>query len=387
MKKVAIITYHASHNNGSFLQAYALQEFISSLDGYTCEIINFRQPEQQKMYSIFEEQITLKGTLKNLFILLHYKDIKKRYDTFELLMQTRLQLSENCYHKVEELTDVEKQYDLFISGSDQIWNAITIDFSDAYLLSFVTNKPKISYAASLGGRLEFLENTDVCNQMKELLQQYSALSVRENIAKKFIQELTDKQVVTSLDPTLLLDPEKYNTLCAPRLVEGDYIFFYYIEYIPEAIETVAAFSAMTGLPVVVAYSGLYLNIVRTRKYGFKIFYDAGPDAFLSLIKYAKYVLSNSFHGVVFSIIMKKQFYAVRSLYNGEYRDDDRLDTLLEKLGLEERQLKKEMLSKDFQLSNIDYSLVDRKLEEEKQRSKAYLNRALAIESTEKKHDL
>ena len=72
MKKVAIITYHASHNNGSFLQAYALQEFISSLDGYTCEIINFRQPEQQKMYSIFEEQITLKGTLKNLFILLHY---------------------------------------------------------------------------------------------------------------------------------------------------------------------------------------------------------------------------------------------------------------------------------------------------------------------------
>lgn len=386
MKKVAMITYHASHNNGSFLQAYALQTYISSLEGYSCEIIDFRSPAQKRLYSVFKKINKPSNCIKNMLILMHYKDIKSRHDLFESFIDRYLKLSDRCYSSVEELAGLEEQYDVFLSGSDQIWNAVVDDFSEAYLLSFVSNKPKISYATSMGGKLFFADDVATCEKIAKQLHSYSAISVREQVAKQLLNQLIDCPIEVSLDPTFLLKPEEYEKFCADRLVEGDYIFFYCIEYAAEAFEAVKKFSKITGLPVIVVYSGMW-SIEKVHKYGFTMRYDAGPDSFLSLIKYAKYVLSCSFHGIVFSIIMKKQFYTIRVMDGDEYKQNDRLDTLLNKLGLEDRQLDIHLISQQLQLREIDYSLVSPKLEAERQRSMAYLNRALAIESTEKKHDL
>lgn len=149
MKKVGIITFHASHNYGSMLQAYALQQTVLRL-GCECEIINLRTQLQRKIYSPF---FMYKGWAKKLKALryprLAIEDIKK-HQKFEQFLHEKYILSPHTYTTAEELKNANLDYDCYISGSDQIWNTSCADFLTSYFFDFVKHGKRIAYAPVWG---------------------------------------------------------------------------------------------------------------------------------------------------------------------------------------------------------------------------------------------
>lgn len=375
MAKVALITYHRAHNNGSFLQAFATQQAIENL-GHQCDVIDFSTPKQQYVYDVYKKIRTPKDVLKNCYAFLNRKIIQKRHDDFDTLINNNLNLTKHFYQDVLEMGDLESQYDIFLSGSDQIWNMDAWDYDDAYCLSFVKNKPKVSYASSLGGHiLDRLDNTALADKYRNLLSSYKEIGVREQSAKQYLDLVLDREVTQVLDPTLLLTEHEYERISAPRLVDEPYIFYYAIDNIElneSAARAVQEFSKKTMLPVYVIFTGN--KSLELTKFGFNVLKVAAPNHYLSMIKHAEYVLSASFHGTAFSINFQKQFYVVRGKKNGKLNLDDRMTSLLRLGGLENRQLSE---GNSWDDNVIDYGTVNTKISKEVERSKRFLKRELA----------
>ena len=143
-RSVGILTFHASHNYGSMLQAHALQYVVVKL-GYTCEIINFRKKEQLKMYAPIHKRGSLLQRLVRTVTLFPYlKGCNEKYRLFEEFMQQYMNLSPDIYHTLEDVEKAGLQYDYYITGSDQIWNPICWDFDWVYFLPFVEKGKKIA---------------------------------------------------------------------------------------------------------------------------------------------------------------------------------------------------------------------------------------------------
>lgn len=374
MKKTALITYHAAHNNGSFLQAYATQRMIQKL-GHECDIIDFSTPRQQYLYDVYKKVSGPKDVLKNLYALAHHKVIQKRHDDFTTLIHSALKLTPKFYEDVSQLGELNDNYDVFVSGSDQIWNMDAWDYSDAYCLSFVTDKPKISYASSMGGHiLEKRGDQALAKRYQQLLSSYSAISVREQSAKEYLTPLLEQPVTQVIDPTLLLEPEDYESITAPQLVDEPYIFYYAIDSIElneSAALAVKAYAEAHHMPVYVMFTGN--KSYGLKKYGFHMIDVAAPNHYLSLIRYADHVLTASFHGTAFSILFNKQFHVVRGKKNGKVNMDDRMSSLLKVCGLESQQL---IEGQPWTDCEIDYTEVKPKLDAEKQRCIEFLTNAI-----------
>lgn len=374
MNKAALITYHAAHNNGSFLQAFATQKLIERL-GYDCDIIDFSTPRQQYIYDVYKKVSGPKDVVKNLYAFFHHRLIQQRHDDFTTLVHSALKLTPKFYEHAEQLRELDGRYDVFVSGSDQIWNTEAWDYSDAYLLNFVQKSRKISFASSMGGHiLEKRGDTALAKHYQELLSSYDAIAVRELSAQQYLQPLLSQHVEQVLDPTLLVPAETYDAITEPRLVNEPYIFYYAIDSIElndSAAKAVQAFAEQKGLPVYVMFTGN--KSYGLKKYGFHLLDVAAPNHYLSLIKHAEHVLSASFHGTAFSIIFGKQFHVVRGKHNGKVNMDDRMTSLLKLSGLESRQL---IEGQPWDTGTIDYADVRGSLQGEIDRSVDYLRKAL-----------
>jgi len=328
--RIGIITFHASFNYGSMLQAYALHKVLSDM-GHNVEIINFRSAEQRNMY---HHPINLKSKeWSKIHMLMHYMlhintyipHIKKwnLYNAFlkKYLTHTKV------FHTVDELRQFDFKYDYLVIGSDQIWNTRCRDFSEAYWGNFCDKKiKKIAYAPSMGS---YPELQDI-NHFKDNLSNFFAVSVREIKARKI---LIDNQVFhdisLTLDPTLLLKDIDYNYLAPDNpLINGDYLFFYEPFIRPDFLKIALDFGIQLGYNVVVDRS---YQLNSYKGYNNIIFYtEVGPKEFVNLIKHAKVVIGHSLHAVLFSIIFRKNFYAI----DGD--KDSRMNTVLVSLGLEKR---------------------------------------------------
>ena len=117
-------------------------------------------------------------------------------------------------------------------------------------------------------------------------------------------------------------------------MQGEYIFYYSINYSKDSLRAVQALSQATGLPVYTVFTSFHTSL--SERYGVKVLYDGGPSEFLNLLNNAKYVATNSFHGTAFSLIFHKEFYHLCDMADGHMKKDDRIDGLLEQLGLENR---------------------------------------------------
>lgn len=150
--KTGTITFHAPNNNGSFLQAYALQTVLKNqLEGVENEIIDFYSEKQMRQYSVFRKPKSGGDIGRNLISLVHYKGLKSRHERFDQMRKKHLALSRRCAAE-KEVYEVANAYDTLICGSDQIWNTEARDYSDAYFMTGVEKK-KISYAASFGSHI------------------------------------------------------------------------------------------------------------------------------------------------------------------------------------------------------------------------------------------
>jgi hypothetical protein len=370
MKKIATITFHASYNYGSNLQAYALQEYIKKLCNNDCKynIINLRTPIQQEMYKTCFEKEGIKNKIKRVIKAPEKKDLLKRKEKFEDFINQKLQVTKE-YKFLEEIKDDNLSYDYYISGSDQLWNLKARDFDWANYLEFVKKGKRISYAASFGPKKQTWNNEEKERIRKDLLL-YDYLSVREQGSFNNVKELTNIEPEINIDPTMLLNKDEWMKIIDVNpLVNKDYIFLYNLKGEKEIIKIAKKVSKITQMPIVVTQRTLRSEIF----YGFEKRFDAGPLEFLNLILNAKLVLSSSFHGTVFSILFNKPFYAI----NGA--KDFRISTLLEKMNLKNRTIEIDNVEeKCKKIYDIEFKEANALLEAEREKSKIYLKKALEI---------
>lgn len=374
MKKIANITYHHARNYGSILQTYALQRFIINM-GFDCIVINYYTDKQELLYYDFLANNSLKAIIKNILSLPYVKYIKKRNSEFENFLNRNVFLTDH-YESIDKLSRLEESFDCFICGSDQIWNLTTLEFDSSYFLSFIHNKKKISYAASTGGYNSLISAEDRI-KVTEWLKTFKKISVREYSGIKLLRPLTEKEIEVLCDPTLLLDKETWNEISSDKVINEDYIFFYSIDYNDEAVKIVKLLSKRLKLPVVILFTSR--KSYRMIFHGFNISPLLGPSDFLSLVKYASYVFSTSFHGTAFSIIFEKKFYVIRGRYNGVVNQDDRMTTLLSKLEIKNRDIDyKNYQDIDLHIP-IDYKRVQSNVLIERKRALNYLHNAIMEE--------
>lgn len=329
MKKVGIITFHASHNYGSMLQAYALQQTVLKL-GYECEIINLRTLIQRKIYSPFFMNKGLAKKLKAIrYPRLAIEDIKK-HRKFEKFLHEKYILSPHTYTTAEELKNANLDYDYYISGSDQIWNTSCFDFLSSYYLDFVKSGKRIAYAPSMGPKPFEEINKKFYPFIKEAVARYDAIAVREQDEATLLKQVAGITPPVVLDPTLLVTPQDWSVLAGDKpLINGDYIFIYtpwYYNY--EALFTTALKLAKHHNLKIICSLPDHVSKWRKEQY-FQYYTAVGPIEFLNLVKYSKYVFCGSFHAVVFSILFNKPFFAYEGM------NDSRIAPLLKITNLEQ----------------------------------------------------
>jgi hypothetical protein len=296
--KTGIVTFHSAHNYGASLQTWALQKTLQNM-GKNPTVINYRPAVIDRLYHpLYSYKGLKKQVLKAAKTLTGNRSLKRsrKYDAF--IAKNFNLLGE--FHTYEELKNADIQLDACIVGSDQVWNIQhTGGYDPAYMLEFLkSGTRKISYAASVG--TEYLL-PDCQKKFKEALKDFSYISVREESARPLIQNLTDLPVRTVLDPTLLLDKEEYEKLRVSVPHKEKYILVYMMEKNADVIEYANYVSRLMGLPIV------QRRPVRMFKNELDPCYVATPDEFLDYVKEAECVITNSFHGTVFSIIYNKPF--------------------------------------------------------------------------------
>lgn len=349
--KIGTITFHAPNNNGSFFQAYALQRFVTECLDCDYKVIDFQSEQQLRQYSLFRSIRSISDIVKNLISLLHYYPLKKRNKRFENVRSKYLSMTERCSSK-EQVGKLAETFDVVIAGSDQIWNTEAPDFSEAYLLPKVKAK-KIAYAVSMGS---LAENTHLL-QYKEQLEEFAAIAVREKTVQKYIYEKMGIESEITLDPTLLLDKSKYREFTTKEpLIDEPYIFFYSISYPPEVMKVARQIADEKRMKIITVFTSFHT--ITCENHGIKVMYDAGPEEFVNLLMNAQMVLTNSFHGTAFSVIFNKPFLHICKTIGGKLQRDDRIDGLLEMLGIVDCSVG--MCNPKSEVPNINWMLVNEK---------------------------
>lgn len=368
--KIGTITFHCAYNFGSALQTYALKKYLTDL-GHEVHVLDYRSKDFDG-YKIFR-RFGLKSDIADLLFL--FGNLRRR-DSFQSFWRDHFDMTERTYSGADagrELAEL-KDYDAFICGSDQIWNLdCTQGPVPPFFLSFASDKSrKIAYAPSLS-HSEFEEHNFTSEDQKNIrawLSRFDAISVREiSVAGQF-QQLTDKNIVETLDPTLLLDLWEYRNIQAPhlpkRLEKGKYIFAYTLWPNDDMIRYLDKLASDHGLTIVY-YSR---NPIRYKSRSINV-WGIGPDDFLTLIDKADCVVSNSFHATVFSILYGKPF-----LTFGTEKSSSRMQTLLTKLGLPEEHLLPAHFAGDGSIKPFASELDTDKLRELRADSERFLKDAL-----------
>ena len=374
MKTIGIITIHKINNYGSVFQAYALQQVCENL-GYRAEIIDYNFPNVQhsnNKYAVVEDTLP---TEPKWIKLLFAKGLLRQHKGIAQFVAKYQHLSQQTYNCPEELRVAPPHYDVYITGSDQLWSPRHCNGDPAFMLHFAPNEAlKISYAASIGAK-------DIPEELrpiyKELLGRYRYIGVRENSGVEVIDRVVGKQAVTVLDPTLLLNRDEWNKIASPkRQVKKKYILCYFLNYsfnaFPYVDDLAEYMQQQTGYEIVrVARPPHKLKCKHTH---YRV--GASPEEFLALVRDAEMILTTSFHGTAFAVNYGKPVFTVVQDRNA---GDSRQVSLMSNLGLDAQILSitESFPSKDRFFYNVDQE--QSKLEQLRQNSKQYLINALQDE--------
>ena len=379
-KKQGILTFHAAYNYGSCLQAYALQTFLNR-NGNEFEIINYRPYNQKGMYDLINLKYFNKGVIiKNIYNLLHFRKILRRNKKYDEFIHKYYYLNSQNYLNESELTEIINNYYTIVCGSDQIWNLSksTYDRSLVYYLE-IGKKFKgnaIAYAPSFGDTV----NNITKNPMFDIkyLNNFDYLSFREKDIVELMKNMGFKSTLV-LDPTLLLSKKDWEKLIGPPIINIPYIFYYSLNCKEYSTKFVRKISEENNLPVITSFMHPRETLKKIKIYG-----DAGPLEFLNLLYYSTLVCSNSFHGIVFSIIFKKDFYAIFDEdKNHNIIRESRKASLLEQLDLVNHISSFSNYVSLDEIKKTNYEKVDNKLKKMQKISSNYLLTAI---KEGKKHD-
>lgn len=377
-KKIGIVTILKVNNYGAELQAYATQKVLQ-LMGYDAEIIDYlfyKNPKHKrtKMSAPTARMSIRKHLAERIYPILahwksrHYRNAQnERNAKFEEFHRENTRLSV-CYDTLDKLKSAKLDYDILMTGSDQVWNPGIYSSLAPYLLRFGDKKTRrVAYASSFGVSCV---PDDVKTYYKESLRRYSSIGVREDKAVELVRNLSGRDASLVLDPTLLLNNDQWMEVAKPvdGMPDQPYILIYELSEVPYIKMLAQYISSQTGMPIV----RLCKNASpEDNENEIKNVIDAGPAEFLYLFAKAGYVVTNSFHGTAFSINFGKQFYTVIPLGKS---NNSRQRSLLKLMCCEDR-----MLVEGSQMPNItevDISIVDKRLVEERQKSINFLKYAI-----------
>lgn len=369
-KKVGIMTFHNSYNCGSMLQCYALQTVLKKL-GIRSEVIDFSNEGQQNVYSVFSKNNTIKNIVKNILIFSHAKKIKKNFLSYEEFKNNYFNLTKNSFKNMVDLESLN--YDIVITGSDQVWNITIEDGDDAYFLPWLKKGKKIAYAPSFGSK-NIIKYSDNIDKYKNYLLDFDYISIRENNGKKWIKELINKDVNVLLDPTLLLDKSDYEKITSTELkLPSKYIFYYSPGFDYRINNLVKAISKKYNLPVIAFNSkNYYVKLMQLQH--FLLPKLENPSTYLQLISNATMVITTSFHGTIFSTIFKKNFWTIKN--GGMFGEDDRVLTLMENLDLTDRLIDIEFDDNFDYFCEKNFEIYDTNLSELRKKSLQFLNESI-----------
>lgn len=370
--KIGLITYHAPYNFGSTLQAYATQEKLKDF-GYDAEVINYRLLSQKKAYSLIRTNAGRKAFLFDLAQFPVYPQKRKRAERFEQFFTSHLNLTDE-FAEPEQFLDYAGKYDMMVSGSDQIWNKESNELFSSdwkymmpYLLDGFDGK-KISYASSIGNSTE-----EDLQHIAPYISKFSHIAMREGSSAKKIGDLIGRDVETVLDPTLLLTGEEWREKLGVKKakIERPYVLFYSLTGFKPLRRGEGLLKSMADQGYQIRFITPYFNYPwRDKRFVNVVSY--GPIEFLKAVYNAEAIVTDSFHGTIFSINMGKKFYSI----NGQNVSDFRKTDILETLGLMNRSITWDTKYEELDQGEIDYKSVNEKLEELRQHSIEYLKNAI-----------
>lgn len=340
MKKVALISVW-NHNYGSLLQTYALQKFLS-LNHYTNEIILYNESNLLRRlirffnfsYLIAKYKIIQRNLTFSVFYPEIYKNLQVRSIKFESFKTIRLDFSSPLNNR-KELRRYIQNFDVVVLGSDQVLHPANL-LMDYFTLGFVPmNIKKIAFAPSFGvSNIPFYQK----RRTKCYLNKFDYLSSREISGKKIVKTLTQREIPVVCDPTLLMDKLIWDDLKGEeRFISEKYIFCYLLGNNPLHRSFANSIKAATGYKIV-ALQHLDEFVKEDILFGDIKPFDVGPAEFVNLISNAEYILTDSFHATIFSIIYQKQFFTFDRYQSKIRSTSSRISSILELLDLLDRKL-------------------------------------------------
>ena len=358
MKKTATITFHRAINYGAVLQAYALQKSILKLNVEN-ELLDYKPNTIYNVYKLIRMD-SLKNFIKSCIIFPFFIYKKKKFNDF---IEKNMYLSKEINKKELNTINFNNNYDLFITGSDQVWNYELINMDGSFLLDFVKDKRKItSYAASFGisSIPEALKGWYI-----EKLKRFSTILLREKTGKLIVEELINKDEKVVLDPVFLLNQKEWDRVTGKTKfdkIKDKYI----LVYISTPLIMLFAKKLSKKYNIPVFFIG---NIKFNTNCKFEM--QLGPEEFISAIKNAKIVLTASFHALAFSIIYNKIFFI--NLNKEKYSRASRQIDLMELLEIKNREI-----ADLNEIVPINWEKVNEKLEIERNKSLEELKHILNV---------
>ncbi|WP_209402395.1 polysaccharide pyruvyl transferase family protein [Pseudozobellia sp. WGM2] len=365
MARIGIMTTQDALNNGAMLQAFALQTYLQSI-GHEVEFIDFRREKKQTVRSFIAKNP--KVMWYKWMDMINEARYRRMGDFGDLI-----QRGDTSYYSLRELQQDPPKYDVYIAGSDQIWNVSSRNtVNRVFYLDFGAPATKrISYAASMG-QCNVPQSMD--KEIYDLVKPFDFVSLREIKAANYIQGLfkEEKQVHQVPDPTFLLSKESY----LPFILSDDEKWSK--EYIASYILVPARFDQSLRDVVELVASEKELDLINLRNPDTCVRLANAqniivtPKEWLQYVYYSKFMICCSFHAVVFSLILHKPFIVVTPYKN------ERIISLLSAVGLMDRivmNFDKEIV-KNIINTTIDWEMVDKALEQERAKGVQFLNLSL-----------
>lgn len=367
--KTEIVTFVRAYNYGAVLQCYALSQYLQN-KGATVEVLDYFPPYFKQQYGILGKnpiKIGIRPFLQRVLALYARCIARRRSHRFERFIDEYIPLSGMQYSSLEQLSQSPPNCDCYITGSDQVWSPYIAYFDPVFFLDFddAKEKGRYSYAASFGtGNIP----DDMKSEYIRRLSGYKKYSVREAVGAEIMKDLLNETAEVCCDPTFLLDVCDWEKIACPTRKKKPYILIYYVARTQNLQIYAQQLAKEKKMKVVCVAATTAPDVITGRvdwRYGFNIKTACSPQKWLAMFRDAEYVLTNSFHGMVFSILFHKKFLIQTNL--NQSQRNERASSLMSALNIYGRELSGDITQIDAPLlwDEIDIKRQELKLSAEK----------------------
>ena len=351
-------------NYGAILHSWAFQKYLEKNTNADVEIIDYKTPHLERFDKAhpIKSYIKMKNWKSLAKRVLKYNSYMKKYNKFEEFIKNNIKFSKKKYTQ-STLNTENLEYDTLICESDVIWSPGFFKgiFDKTFFLALdsMNDKKRIAYAPSMAdGNM----TDDNKRELKDLLCDLDYISCRESYEKRILENYTEKEITHVLDPVMLLSAEDYDRIIAPKILKEEYLLIYLpVNNNKKLRKEAIKYAKRNNLKILEITTNLISHTTGVT------LTSAGVEEFLSAIKNAKIVFTNSFHAICFSIIFNREFYAFSRACNGKVKD------ICELMGLEGRFLSNDIF---IELEKINYTEVNSKWNDLKVKSQRWINNAL-----------